>query len=122
MTVQFYASVTVTPTVLPRFLRLLTGLAARPHEALAACGIGALSRLLLSAGHLFDAEAWQLAVGALAGVMKDTLPDVRVLVVGPGRGAEEQVTGPTGETTTTTTTTAGGDSRRGPPLSSTHGP
>lgn len=82
LTVQFYASVTQAPTVLPRFLTLLTSLAARPHEALAACGIGALSRLLLSAGHLFDADAWDLAVGALARVTRETLPDVRALVAG----------------------------------------
>jgi brefeldin A-inhibited guanine nucleotide-exchange protein len=41
-----------------------------------------------SAGHLFDTEGWDLAVGALAGVMHDTLPDVRTLVVGAGGGAE----------------------------------
>ena len=49
----------------PRFLGLLSGLAARPHEALAACGIGALSRLVLSGGELFDAAAWGLAAGAI---------------------------------------------------------
>ena len=47
------------PEVFPRLLALLEGLAARPHEALAACGIGALSRLLLTAGHLFDERAWR---------------------------------------------------------------
>ena len=70
LTAHFYPAVVSVPEVFPRLLALLEGLAARPHEALAACGIGALSRLLLTAGHLFDERAWRLAVGALAGTMR----------------------------------------------------
>jgi|TARA_B100001778_G_C18198021_1_gene454329 brefeldin A-inhibited guanine nucleotide-exchange protein len=44
---------------------------------LAACGIGALSRLLLGAGHAFDEDAWRIAIDALADAMTRTLPDVR---------------------------------------------
>jgi brefeldin A-inhibited guanine nucleotide-exchange protein len=47
---------------------------------LAACGIGALSRLLLGAGHAFDEDAWRIAIDALAEAMTRTLPDVRSLV------------------------------------------
>jgi brefeldin A-inhibited guanine nucleotide-exchange protein len=65
---------------LPKFLALLSGLATKNHEALAACGIGALSRLLLGAGHAFDEDAWRIAIDALAEAMTRTLPDVRSLV------------------------------------------
>ena len=47
------------------------------HEALAACGIGALSRLLLGAGHRFDENAWTIAIDALADAMNKTAPDVQ---------------------------------------------
>ena len=62
---------------MPKFLALLSGLATKNHEALAACGIGALSRLLLGAGHAFDEDAWRIAIDALADAMTRTLPDVR---------------------------------------------
>ena len=65
---------------MPKFLALLSGLATKNHEALAACGIGALSRLLLGAGHAFDEDAWRIAIDALAEAMTRTLPDVRSLV------------------------------------------
>ena len=85
LTAHFYPAVVSVPEVFPRLLALLEGLAARPHEALAACGIGALSRLLLTAGHLFDERAWRLAVGALAGTMRRTLPDLAALAdLAPG--------------------------------------
>ena len=74
-----YPAVTRTPDILPKFLALLSGLATKDHEALAACGIGALSRLLLGAGHGFDENAWTIAVDALADAMTKT-PDVRGLV------------------------------------------
>ena len=80
LTAQFYPAVTQTPDILPKFLALLSGLATKDHEALAACGIGALSRLLLGAGHGFDENAWTIAVDALADAMTKTTPDVRGLV------------------------------------------
>ena len=80
LTAQFYPAVTQSPDILPKFLALLSGLATKNHEALAACGIGALSRLLLGAGHMFDENAWTIAIDALADAMNKTTPDVKGLV------------------------------------------
>ena len=71
---------TQSPDILPKFLALLSGLAVKNHEALAACGIGALSRLLLGAGHRFDENAWTIAIDALADAMNKTAPDAKGLV------------------------------------------
>lgn len=80
LTAQFYPAVTQSPDILPKFLALLSGLAVKNHEALAACGIGALSRLLLGAGHRFDENAWTIAIDALADAMNKTAPDAKGLV------------------------------------------
>ena len=48
LTVKFYVPVTSTPDVFPRLLALLVSLSTRAHEPLAACGVGALSRLFIA--------------------------------------------------------------------------
>lgn len=72
---QFFASVS---PLLPRLLALLQQLALRPHEALSASGVAALSRLVVAAGPLFDASHWGAVVDALSTTLRDAAPPERV--------------------------------------------
>tara|TARA_B110000977_G_scaffold151744_2_gene192641 strand:- start:10415 stop:16393 length:5979 start_codon:yes stop_codon:yes gene_type:complete len=62
--------------VLENFTNLLASLASRPHIELAACGVGALHRLLSGAGTLFDQKAWKVVVKALVSALSNVAPDL----------------------------------------------
>jgi len=81
---QFYPSVR---PMLPRLLSLLAGFMARSHAALAAVGVAAFARLVVSCGPSMDAATWSEVVGTLRGVIDATLPDAAGLVTPPMRGA-----------------------------------
>ena len=76
--------------VLPRLLDVFVALASAPRAELGQCGVGALSRLLLGAGHLFDDAAWGAATDAVARLAAATAPDAAGLIAAEEKAAEEE--------------------------------
>lgn len=54
---QYYSSVS---SLLERILDLLLGFIQRTHQALAAVGVAAMTRLILAAGTQMDTETWMV--------------------------------------------------------------